>query len=129
MSTLLVVCFHFPRPVNLTRHLRLGSGTGKFTRCLLDHKELGPATANLHAVEPSEGMRETFDKKIVDERVSCREGTFDHTSEEDGWADLVVSAQVSDGTYITAGTHSLTTKRIGIPLVPGLRQGTGKHAC
>lgn len=39
-------------------------------------------------------MREQFVKTVIDERVSCREGVFDKTGEEDGWADLIVVAQV-----------------------------------
>ncbi|KAG8994073.1 hypothetical protein FRB90_000541 [Tulasnella sp. 427] len=77
-------------PLNV---LELGSGTGIFTRCLLAHKKFGPAVRELHAVEPSAGMRDQFTKTVVDERVSCREGVFDRTGEEDGWADLVVVAQ------------------------------------
>ena len=35
-----------------------------------------------------------FSKTVTDPRVSVREGTFDTTGIEDGWADLVVIAQV-----------------------------------
>ena len=40
-------------------------------------------------------MREQFSKTITDPRVSVAEGTFEATGVEDGWADLVVIAQVS----------------------------------
>jgi hypothetical protein len=50
--------------------------------------------AELKAIEPSEGMRNTFLKNIRDDRVSVSEGGFDNTHIEDGWADLVVIAQV-----------------------------------
>ena len=49
----------------------------------------------LRAVEPSAGMRDQFIKSVKDPRVSIREGTFDNTGIEDGWADLIVIAQVS----------------------------------
>ena len=39
-------------------------------------------------------MREVFAKSVHDERVSVSEGTFDTTGVENGWADLVVIAQV-----------------------------------
>lgn len=73
--------------------LELGSGTGIFTRALLADPLFGPAIQELKAVEPSEGMRQTFASKIGDPRVTTYEGTFDHTGVENGWADLVVIAQ------------------------------------
>ena len=51
--------------------------------------------AQLRALEPSAGMRAQFAKTVVDSRVSVAEGTFDSTGVEDGWADIVVIAQVS----------------------------------
>ncbi len=48
----------------------------------------------LKAVEPSEGMREVFSKKIKDDRISVSHGLFHSTGVEDGWADLVIIAQV-----------------------------------
>lgn len=39
-------------------------------------------------------MREVFSKTIKDERVTILEGSFDNTGIENGWADLVVIAQV-----------------------------------
>lgn len=77
-------------PLNV---LEVGSGTGIFTRSLLAHKSFGAAVAQLHAVEPSSGMRAHFAETIKDERVSCRDGTFDNTGAEESWADLVVVAQ------------------------------------
>ena len=38
-------------------------------------------------------MREQFAKTVHDPRASVRDGTFDATHVEDGWADLVVIAQ------------------------------------
>jgi len=38
-------------------------------------------------------MRMQFEATIHDDRVSCREGTFDTTHVEDDWADIVVVAQ------------------------------------
>ncbi|KAF8744050.1 WD40 repeat-like protein, partial [Rhizoctonia solani] len=71
----------------------LGSGTGLFTRALLNHPTFGQAVGELRAIEPSEGMRETFNKRTSDSRVSCLPGDFLKTGVEDGWADLVVIAQ------------------------------------
>ncbi|EMD38390.1 hypothetical protein CERSUDRAFT_82644 [Gelatoporia subvermispora B] len=73
--------------------VEIGAGTGIFTRALLAHPEWSTAIKELHAVEPSEGMREVFDRTVADERVSVAEGTFDSTGVPDGWADLVVIAQ------------------------------------
>ena len=39
-------------------------------------------------------MREIFSKAVNDDRISLSEGYFDTTGVEDGWADLVVIAQV-----------------------------------
>lgn len=72
----------------------MGSGTGLFTRALLAHPMFGQAVGELRAIEPSEGMRETFDKRTKDPRVSCLPGDFLNTGVEGGWADLVVIAQV-----------------------------------
>lgn len=79
----------------MTLLCRLGSGTGIFTRALLADPTFGPAIQELKAVEPSEGMRNTFNAKVSDPRVSTYAGTFDGTGVPDGWADLVVVAQVS----------------------------------
>lgn len=40
-------------------------------------------------------MRATFNATTKDERVETYEGTFDHTGVGDGWADLIIVAQVS----------------------------------
>ena len=76
--------------------LRIGAGTGIFTRALLAHPEWSDSVAELKAIEPSQGMRDVFSKTVVEvyPRVSIVEGTFDTTRAEDGWADLVVIAQV-----------------------------------
>ncbi|TFK76399.1 S-adenosyl-L-methionine-dependent methyltransferase [Pluteus cervinus] len=71
----------------------IGSGTGIFTRALLNHNDWATDIGRLHTVEPSEGMRETFAKLLQDERVSVSEGTFEKTGIEDGWADVVIIAQ------------------------------------
>ena len=80
---------------------RLGAGTGIFTRALLAHPDWAESIKELRAVEPSEGMRDVFTKTVSDPRVSVREGTFDTTGIEDGWADLVVIAQVWETSLIT----------------------------
>ncbi|KAJ7040752.1 S-adenosyl-L-methionine-dependent methyltransferase [Mycena alexandri] len=75
-------------PLNI---IEIGSGTGLFTRALLVHEEW-TAVRSLKAVEPSEGMRETFSKYTTDPRVAVFEGTFDRTGVDSGWADLLVIA-------------------------------------
>ncbi|KAG7452430.1 S-adenosyl-L-methionine-dependent methyltransferase [Guyanagaster necrorhizus] len=77
-------------PLNV---IEIGAGTGLFTKSLLKHPDFSSAIKELRAVEPSAGMREVFVKTVQDERVSAREGTFDTTNIEDGWADLVTIAQ------------------------------------
>ncbi|KAJ7705360.1 S-adenosyl-L-methionine-dependent methyltransferase [Mycena rosella] len=72
--------------------VEIGAGTGLFTRSLLAHPEWAAVRA-LKAVEPSEGMRETFAKYTEDARVVVAEGTFDATGVDDGWADLIIIAQ------------------------------------
>ena len=72
---------------------RIGAGTGIFTRALLANPDWSSAIKELRAVEPSAGMRSVFSKAVTDPRVSVREGTFDTTGIEDGWADLIVIAQ------------------------------------
>ena len=76
-------------------YLRLGSGTGIFTRNLLAHPAWANSIGHLNAVEPSEGMRKTFDKNIQDKRIVTTNGTFDVTGVEDSWADVIIIAQVS----------------------------------
>lgn len=71
----------------------MGSGTGIFTRALLAHPDWKDIK-QLRALEPSEGMRAQFDKSTKDERVTCAEGTFDDSHVEDGWADVILIAQV-----------------------------------
>ncbi|KAG6907357.1 hypothetical protein DXG01_009241 [Tephrocybe rancida] len=73
--------------------VEIGAGTGIFTRALLAHPEWSSAVKEIKAVEPSAGMREVFDNTIKDERVTIRNGTFDDTGVQDGWADLVIIAQ------------------------------------
>ncbi|KAJ6466927.1 S-adenosyl-L-methionine-dependent methyltransferase [Mycena sanguinolenta] len=71
---------------------RIGAGTGLFARALLAHEEW-KSVRNFRAVDPSEGMRETFAKYTKDDRVVLSEGTFAETSVDNGWADRVVIAQ------------------------------------
>lgn len=73
---------------------RIGSGTGIFTRALLAHKKWNAAIKQIKAIEPSEGMRSVFSQQVKDDRVTVAEGTFIATGIADGWADLVVIAQV-----------------------------------
>ena len=66
-------------------------------------------------------MRAVFAEKTKDDRVTVAEGTFDRVDAEDGWADLVVIAQVSPFLPLTqkpraglVGRHS-----IGVPTTKG----------
>jgi hypothetical protein len=62
-------------------------------------------------------MRSQFSKSVTDPRVILSEGTFDHTGVEDGWADLIVVAQVNARAVLKA--LSLTNEcNLGVPLVP-----------
>ncbi|PIL24062.1 hypothetical protein GSI_13813 [Ganoderma sinense ZZ0214-1] len=79
-----------PSPLNV---VEIGSGTGLFTRALLAHPDWANSVKELHAIEPSAGMRDVFAKGTTDTRASVHAGTFDSTSVEDGWADLIVIAQ------------------------------------
>lgn len=92
------VCFTLGLPNYRSQSVsrRIGAGTGIFTRAFLAHPEWADAIKELKAVEPSEGMRDVFSKTVSDEkgRVSIIEGTFQESHIEDGWADLVVVAQV-----------------------------------
>lgn len=54
-------------------------------------------------------MRGVFSATVKDSRASVAEGTFDSTGIEDGWADLVVIAQV-------CSLSILSEKQILIPL-------------
>ena len=74
---------------------RIGAGTGIFTRALLAHSEWATDIGTLRAVEPSDGMRDIWTKTVKDSRATIVKGTFDNTGVEDGWADLIVIAQVS----------------------------------
>lgn len=72
---------------------RIGAGTGIFTRALLSHPEWTTSVGEYRAVEPSEGMRETFDNTVKDSRVTCMDGTFAATGADDHWADVIIIAQ------------------------------------
>ena len=76
-------------------HDRIGAGTGIFTRAILADTKWNERIRELKAIEPSEGMRSVFEQKVKDARISIAEGYFDATGVEDGWADLIVIAQVS----------------------------------
>ena len=74
---------------------RIGSGTGLFTRALLNHPDWQTSLAALHAIEPNEGMRNVFHGTISDPRVTLTDGVFERTGVEDMWADMIVMAAVS----------------------------------
>lgn len=100
---------------------RIGSGTGLFTRSLLAHPDWSSSVNQLKAVEPSEGMRDKFAGTIQDERVTVADGTFDDTHIEDGWADVIIIAQVCWSCAYTAiayrGRQTYILGVIGVPLV------------
>ncbi len=65
--------------------VELGSGTGKFTRCLL------PLGATIVPVEPTPGMRAEFTRALPD--LPVLDGTAEAIPVPDGFADAVVGAQ------------------------------------
>jgi len=73
---------------------RLGAGTGIFTRALLAHDQWSSSINQIKAIEPSAGMRDVFTRTVQDLRVTVSDGTFENTGVEEGWADLLVIAQV-----------------------------------
>jgi hypothetical protein len=74
---------------------RIGAGTGIFTRALLAHPDWATSIGMLRAVEPSDGMCDVWTNTVNDSRATIVKGTFDNTGVEDGWADLIIIAQVS----------------------------------
>lgn len=78
---------------------RVAAGSGIFTRAILAHPAWSSSIRWLRAIEPSEGMREIFSNTIKDRRVTVSDGVFERTAVEDGWADLVVIAQVRNYCY------------------------------
>ena len=70
-------------------------------------------------------MRSVFSQQVKDKRVKVAEGTFDSTGIADGWADLVVLAQV--GTYAFIHRPSSQFYRrpiIGVQTMTQLRQSS-----
>ena len=53
-------------------------------------------------------MRQQFAKTVNDERASTYEGTFDRVDVPDGWADMIVIAQVR-GAYMLTGSEPVDT--------------------
>ena len=75
---------------------RIGCGTGKFTKSLLANAEWAASIAELHCVEPVEGMLKALRETVNDPRVHSYQGTFDVSGiESSGFADLIVVATVS----------------------------------
>ncbi|KAJ7641914.1 S-adenosyl-L-methionine-dependent methyltransferase [Roridomyces roridus] len=72
--------------------VEIGVGTGIFTRGLLAHPDWATVIRTLRAVEPNEGMRETFQNHTTDPRVVLADGTFEDTGAESGSADLIAIA-------------------------------------
>lgn len=48
-------------------------------------------------------MRQVFQQKVSDKRVTLSNGTFQETGELDNWADIVVVAQVRVPISVTFG--------------------------
>lgn len=63
-------------------------------------------------------MRDVFTKSTKDDRATASDGTFDHTGVEDGWADLVIIAQVCGAVHLRVAYSSIDARISGIPLVP-----------
>jgi hypothetical protein len=64
--------------------------------------------ASLKAIEPSAGMREVFQQRVNHESVTISHGTFDNVpTVENGWADLVIIAQVCQPTSFIPSDHLL----------------------
>jgi hypothetical protein len=76
----------------------------------------------LRAVEPSDGMRDFWTKTVVNSRSTIVKGTFDDTGVEDGWADVIVVAQVSSESNRNEYSY---LRRTGIPLVSGPWESIG----
>lgn len=74
--------------------IRIGAGTGIFTRALLTHPDWSSNIKAIKAIEPSPGMRDVFSQAVKDDRVTISEGTFEKTGVDDQWADLIIIAQV-----------------------------------
>ena len=84
-------------PTTPARIVELGSGTGLFSRMLL---EAGKGRIeSLVCVEPAQGMREGFKNKLGGDtggaEVRVVEGRFDEVPVETGKVDMVIAAQVS----------------------------------
>ena len=105
---------------------RIGSGTGIFTRALLAHSQWNAAIKQIKAIEPSEGMRSIFSQQVKDDRVTVAEGTFIATGIADGWADLVVIAQVCSFPFISSCSCSQSYHRpiIGVLTLMQLLQNS-----
>lgn len=80
---------------------RHGAGTGIFTRALFNHPEWKSSVKEYRALEPSSGMRDEFTKTVQNDVVSVHDGAFtDMSSVEDGWADIIIIAQVREDHYL-----------------------------
>eukprot|EP01117_Protostelium_nocturnum_P005351 TRINITY_DN1948_c0_g1_i1.p1 TRINITY_DN1948_c0_g1~~TRINITY_DN1948_c0_g1_i1.p1 ORF type:complete len:289 (-),score=99.30 TRINITY_DN1948_c0_g1_i1:30-896(-) len=84
---------------NKAKIVELGSGTGIFTRCLINADQ-EDTIGEILAVEPSPGMREGFNKSVKNstfdvkgKKVETVEGLFNQIPAGDSTVDLVVIAQ------------------------------------
>ena len=73
---------------------RIGSGSGILTRNVLDHPLWSTDIAAIQAIEPNEGLRLICSDVVKDPRVTVRDGTFENTGVENGWADVILMASI-----------------------------------
>lgn len=112
---------HPPLGQRIKLTARIGAGTGLFTRALLADKNDETKIASLQAVEPSAGMRELFKQRVSHESVTISDGTFDNVpTVENGWADLVIVAQVCHLLHRTVNKYASCSS--GFSLVSRLRK-------
>lgn len=67
-------------------------------------------------------MRNVFLKTVDDDRVSVAGGSFDNTGIRDGWADIIIIAQVHSKRNVEVTSKLTILSPVGFSLVPELRQ-------
>ena len=82
---------------------RIGSGSGILTRNVLDHPLWSTDIAAIQAIEPNEGLRQICSDVVKDPRVTVRDGTFENTGVESGWADVILMASVRPSLSLVKG--------------------------
>ncbi|KAJ3990130.1 S-adenosyl-L-methionine-dependent methyltransferase [Lentinula detonsa] len=105
---------------HLLNVVELGAGTGIFTRALLAHSDLSSSIAEIRAVEPSKGMRNQFEKTVINPRVnddskvkiSIQDGSFTSTNIPSAWADVIFIAQAYHWAHPSYDAASIEFARI-----------------